>query len=671
MEKKKILSKKFILMVAVVACVTMCIELFIFNFDALRSRGQEEIVVACDCSTDESGEYLSDEIEVNCDVSNICADLTVQDYDIAYVHAVLTDEGDEYEYSTPEYVVCNGVQPTKYSNIYPAGKVHTIRLGVRAAEGTSVIINSLSVNSRIPTDIKPVRVMIIFAVLLMGVLLWKDSFIHNVYFDTHKKWQYVVTLCALLVVIVTGKKMADSNPMLKVAPWPHHKQYQELARSLEAGSVVLDGHVVDDGLIEAANPYDTIALTAKGIPYSMDYAYYDGNYYVYFGIIPEVLFFYPYYRHYGADMSNATVIYIMYTIFAIGTFLFSFGMTRKYIKSIPYFLWLMVTVCMCFVANFVYLCARPDIYNIPVMGAIAFGMMGLGLIRNALDIEHTKTRVYVCKCILLFAGAFCMAAVAGCRPQLLLIAGVLLIWMLFEDGIKNRKIFTKKTIIDTFMVVVPFAMVAALVCWYNYARFGNILDFGATYSLTTNDMNHRPFNWSRLLRGLYSFFLQPANMTTDFPFLMPTVLDCNYMGRYMVEYTLGGMLSSDGFFLSVILLVGCGFKKIDRPIRALIIYMLVAALVIAGFDANGAGVLYRYTCDCALPLTVAAGMMWMLIFDKGRNIIRYDIGVKIGYIAILAGLFYSLLTFAAGDNSLSLSECNRALYYTIATYFGV
>ena len=43
------------------------------------------------------------------------------------------------------------------------------------------------------------------------------------------------------------------------------------------------------------NPYDTIALQAAGIGYRADYAYHNGKYYVYFGIVPVLLLYLPYY----------------------------------------------------------------------------------------------------------------------------------------------------------------------------------------------------------------------------------------------------------------------------------------------------------------------------------------------------------------------------------------
>ena len=76
---------------------------------------------------------------------------------------------------------------------------------------------------------------------------------------------------------------------------------------------------------------------------------------------------------------------------------------------------------------------------------------------------------------------------------------------------KKRELFGKKSIKETLALLLPVLPVAIAVCWYNQARFGSIFEFGATYSLTSNDMNLRGFNMDRLLRGLYCFLLQPAD----------------------------------------------------------------------------------------------------------------------------------------------------------------
>ena len=75
-----------------------------------------------------------------------------------------------------------------------------------------------------------------------------------------------------------------------------------------------------------------------------------------------------------------------------------------------------------------------------------------------------------------------MALIAGCRPQLLLVifTAIPIFW---NTVFKDRKLFSKSSIANTLLFVVPIAVFALFMFHYNYARFGSPTDFGATYIL--------------------------------------------------------------------------------------------------------------------------------------------------------------------------------------------
>lgn len=661
---KKLLKNKYIIAFLIVAAVTIVMEIFVFNISSWKSKGADTVLLAKDVTTDGTLEYVTEAFTVNGPVVNVNADIWVENHDIAYVSVILTDEGDKYEYATPEYEVCNNVAESGFSNIYPFDDVHTISVRVRVLDGCIAHIHSIEINAHKPVDMKPVRMIIVFVLLYLGYLIWTPSKIHEIYYDEKKLWQKVVTILMLIAFIILGRKISTANPLIMDSPWPHHKQYQELAHSLSEGTVVLTGHEVDPALLSAENPYDTIALMAEGVQYSMDYAYFEGHYYEYFGIIPEVLFYYPYYCLKGVDLPNYKAAYGFYIILVLGVWLTTSGIIRRYVKSIPYIFFILINIGTVFCANFVYLTVRSDIYNIPVIGAVACTFMGIGLWLYGLACEKKYIRI-----ILIAAGSGFMAMVAGCRPQLLLISGIAIIWFIFEGGWKKRSLFSKGHIGEILAFLLPYALVAVVVCWYNYARFGNIFDFGATYSLTSNDMNHRGFNMNRLLRSLYCFLLQPATMSTDFPYLQPCNVLGNYMGRFLAEYTYGGILVANSFFACIWLWFFKGIRKTDKSVRAMVIFFVCSAVVIAAFDANAAGVLYRYTCDFAPAFVLAAIVLWSLYLDRGRVLVDYTFASRLAYIAVIIALGYSFMTFLASGDSVNIIENNRKLYHTIASYF--
>lgn len=660
---KKLLKNKFICSALIVLVISVICEVFIFNFSSWKVLRVKPILISGEAQTVD-GEYLSDAVTIDGPVKNVNVSLQVLNYDVADVDVIITDEGDKYEYATPKFRVYNDVADTGFANIYTYGDVHTLRVRVTAPEGCNARIDSIYANVKRPVNFKPLRFLVLAMILYMGYLVWTTGGIHDIYYDNAKWWQRILTLIVIILLLAAGKKITTADKLLMDSPWPHHKQYQELAHSLSVGTVELTQHEADPALLEMENPYDTIALMAENVPFSMDYAYYEGHYYEYFGIVPEVLFYYPYYRLKGIDLPNYKAVYGFYIVLVIGVFLTTSGWIKRYVKSIPYLFYLLINISLVLCANFIYLTVRPDVYNVPIIGGVACTFMGLGCWLHGLSCKNRPL-----SCVLLAAGSLFMALVAGCRPQLLLISGLAIIWFVFSEGFKNRRLFTKASLAETIAFCLPYLPVAVLVCWYNKARFGNIFDFGATYSLTTNDMNHRGFNFDRLFRCLYCYLLQPASFVTDFPYLVPNERFGEYMGRFLCEYTYGGMMVANAFTVSIWLWLVKGVKKAPGAVKASIVYLIASGLVIAAFDANAAGLLYRYTCDFAPAFMLAAAILWMMYLDRGRVLSDYRVVSRIAYVCILLALGYTFVTVFATGSSINLADDNRMLYYSAASYF--
>ena len=272
--------------------------------------------------------------------------------------------------------------------------------------------------------------------------------------------------------------------------------------------------------------------------------------------------------------------------------------------------------------------------------------------------------------ISLILGSLSMALVVGCRPQLAILSfAAIFLFMMPAKG-EKRIIFTRESIRETLCFVIPYVIVAIPVCWYNYARFGSIFEFGAAYSLTTNDMNHRGFNLNRLFRSMYSYLFQPPLYKTDYPFLMSSIVDGNYMGKFLFEHTYGGILIANAFMASIWLMTINGFRNIDQRVKSFALFLIGAGVFVAGFDANEAGVIYRYTCDFAPLFFLAAILLWLVLVNgSGKEIMSYSFVSSLLHVCIVISLFYSLLTFVASGNSVCLENDNAALFYGIADYF--
>lgn len=645
----------FSMMIAVMA------ELLLFNASCIRDVIKNRpTVVASDAVTGDGGEYVTDDYTVDGYVDNVYVkDISCVNTEYLYMQVTLTDEGDEYEYTLPVQRIVPGVKGSGYVNIYPYGRVHTIRVSIDVPEGTSADIGSIEINGHKPYDVKPARLLLIF--LLSAFLIHTFSCGWNIGFDPSSKAQIVCALIVCMMLIVSGKLLSVSNRLVVDSPWPHHKQYQELARSLGEGTVKVLGEQPSEELMAKENPYDTIALNVEDIPYRMDYAYHNGSYYVYFGIIPELLLYYPYYMITGRPLQNHYAGFIMYALLVPGVFMcirelvIRYGADKRADKSeFPFAAYLLMCIVTCLFSNMVYLVARPDIYNIPIISATAFSFWGVSLWLLGTRLNGTMSRAAV------FAGSFFIAMIAGCRPQMILI-GAISFWLFWSMKKEDRP-----TAAGVAAFAVPFILVAIPVCWYNYARFGNIFDFGATYSLTTNDMNHRGFNINRLLRGMYCFLFQPAVMTTDYPFIASSCIESSYMGKNLTEYTYGGSFATNLILLSVFAPFIGAVKDISSEAKKVVLTLCAAALLIAGFDVNGAGILYRYTCDMIPVLLISALIVWIYLL-KDRNIKKT--AQRMFALLALCGLIYSFMVFMGHEGSVNLMDNNPYLYESFRQWF--
>ena len=645
--------------IAVSVFLVFFIEIVICNFSSLKTLGLSETVLDENGKTDEQGIYENSfSFPGGEKLKNIYVDLDVERYDRAKVTVELTDEGNAYAYELPSFEVVPSVKSSGYQNIYPYGKVTSVHVRVEVPEGTEAVMHQISVNHRRPFQIKFLRVLLVFTVLLAGYGIWTGKKYACNVCDGSAKWHRLGILICIGVTGAAAAFFAVSNPACTRNLWPHHGQYQELAHSLAEGTAVLP-YEPDERLLSKENPYDTAALNVEQIPYRMDYAYYEGNYYAYFGIVPELLLYLPVYLLTGRDLPNYMAVFVFYIGFSIGVFGLIWELIRRFEKKVPYLAYLLLSVTVVTAGHYSVLVAKPDIYNVAVMAGNCFTALGCYLLIRGSGVEKRRWLYYL-------TGSLCFSFVAGCRPQMLLYAVFLLPF--FIPQIRKKKLFSKDSVKETLSLVIPVILVAVTVCGYNYARFGSPVDFGATYSLTTNDMNHRGMNLSRTFRGLFSFLFQPPVLTSSFPFLKSAVLKGSYMGKNIVECFYGGILFTSPVTLSVIyLLIGEREKKNQKPCK-LAVLLLVTSLVIAVFDINAAGVIVRYMSDMAFGIMAASVLVWMSVLSDENVRIRRN-SYRLLFILCLAGWMLSFFSIVTKEGAVTLYEYRPELYYEIASYF--
>ncbi len=602
--------------------------------------------------------------EVNDEIHNLLLAIVFPLNTVVSFIVMLTDEGKYYPVFLPEKVLMSGVKKSFYTNIYPSGKVGSIDVQFTLPAGSLITITGICANARIPFMVSPCRFLLISGFLFLfyqslAGKKWQAETIHQ-----RSKKQFFITAVTILLLIGMSWKLVHINPMCVDPKWPHHKQYQELAEVISQGHFYLD-KTPSEELMNSDNPYDTIYLQANGIDYHADYAYYDGKYYVYFGIVPELLLYLPCYLITGHHMPNYMAVFLFYCGFIPAVFALYREICRRWFPHTPFILYIIAGILTVCSGNYLFIIARPDLYDVPIMAANMFTVAGLWLWIKGKYAEYPNIRNISYSC-----GSMCMALVAGCRPQMLLFS-FLAVPLFWDEVIKKRKLFNKKNLWDTVCICMPYLITAIGIMYYNSARFGSPLDFGATYSLTSNDMTKRGFNLHQALLGLWHFFARPPVVESDFPFLQGVqIASGSYMGKLNSEYTYGGLLVSNAFLWVLFSMVSKKEFLKNKGIYAFTILNIVISVILCIVDVTGAGILQRYMVDMIWGMWLAAVLLWFAWAEKARNngILR-TVLFCLTAVCLMQAAYGFGVVFGCGDLSTNIQIANPKLYYYLKELF--
>ena len=667
--------KKYKTAFCIILLFALFLELFVFNFRAVESvfnkRIDAENYHVSGASEISDGVYRVDESEtgevsfeindINRELKNVLIDLET---DNAYTRMQLwaADEANVLGRDLPEREIVSGLTQTKYIRTHFGGEVRTLKITFKDMQPDSQFtLSGITFNARVPMCFSILRFLLVLGVMMLLYTFRPKSFVYKYALDLKKKWQRTAIITFLVIQIVSMWGLCNANPVIRGVSNGAHMQYNNLAEAFLEGHTYIDIKP-NERLKELENPYDQILRHQENVDYQGDTAYYNDRYYVYFGVVPALLFYLPYKVIAGteADLPNYIVLFINCVLLCAALVYLLNTIIRKWFKNTSFGLFFIVSVIVCDTCGIIYFLKRPEFYPIPIAEAIAFAALGLSLWIRA-EGEDREGRSCL-KTGYLLGGAICMALVAGCRPQLLLSTffGVILFW---NKVFKDRTLFSKNSIKNTLALCMPYIVVGAGLMIYNYVRFDSPFDFGAMYNLTGNDMTRRGINADRTLTGLFYYLLQPIVISNIFPYAQISYVGTMYQGLTIFEGMYGGFL-----WLSPITLFGIRglwkkkwYKNSDIRPYILICAATAFALVIIFADTQMAGVLPRYYYDFAWLLLLASAISVFAEYnrinsDKQKKLIRLVL------ICFMISLTINSLNMFI-DFGFGMQFCNPEFYY--------
>ncbi len=624
--------------------LTLFCEFFVYNFRAIESSEYRSVSVLhegeVDADKTEDGSYQlirkSDDLTFELkgfgsEIQNIYIDAVGYDKDGVPLDLTVKIEATDkanaiYIKSMPKRTLFYGVPETSYIPMQLRGVTEDLRITFTATDCKSIVINDISVNTPKPFSFDGTRMTVTLILILAIYLLRPSSPVYKI--KLCSSWgQTAFTAAVIIAELILVFGLISSTDHFTKLISAHHGQYQQLAQSFLNGHLYLETEV-PEFLLEMENPYDYALRTETAREqrqyYYWDAALYGNHYYVYFGVVPCLLLYLPYHLLTGKDLPNDIAIFIFAIFFVIGCFCLVRQIIKRYFsdKNISYIIYILLSLLLVNTSGLLFIASYADMYSVPIMGALAFTVCGLSFWLLALSNKRFRA-------LKLALGSLCMALVAGCRPNLLLFSFLFFPFFLGEiiKAFKEKRIFTRESIVNSVAFALPYIVVAAGLMWYNYARFGSPLDFGANYNLTTNDMTSRGFVWERMGVAAFMYLFQLPKLILTFPFIRNCDFDSTYMGVTIREAMYGGIFAYSPFLWSFFLIprVKETLKKYKVLIPALM--LLAFGIITPLLDAQLAGILQRYFADFSLMLSLGALFVFLPVFfnadtDRRRRDLR-------------------------------------------------
>lgn len=423
------------------------------------------------------------------------------------------------------------------------------------------------------------------------------------------------------------------------------------------GQLYID-YAPDEKLAELENPYDR--AQREDVTYLWDRSYYDGRYYSYFGTTPVFTVIYPYYFLTGKIPAASTIQLIFMLMFAVFFPLLIMVLGKKLSKRItPVMLSLIAYTA--FVSSLQMLMARgrSAFYYIAATSAMAFLAMFAFLFFKGIFSERFKSR-----CIyFLFAGL----AFALCFHSRINVAfgAVFFIIPMLVFGIILKKRKLRERIIElcslAFFVIIGFVLSFI----YNYLRFGDIFEFGASYQLTVADVSTYKLDIKEIGYAIYCYFIAPLKDSIITDSLVFTNTKIAAVDRYLYIDKYFGIFAVPFMLASLTLPFVLIDKSKNFAYRVTMISSFVGMFIMAWVDFCMGGVIFRYLCDISVIMAVISAVCMFSWMDKILSIENATYKRILNYLVIFVlviALYRTFQIMAVEDGNLFKMNYDSIFY---------
>ena len=498
-----------------------------------------------------------------------------------------------------------------YFKVLPKGEVKELRLSFdQRAVASGVAIVALEINKPIPVDLSLLRILMLTGVLTFAWSVVKLSWRQGKVIVGSKRYRQITHSCLAIMILGAAALFYATSPYQATEggfkfisngylPYntPNHDLlvplpqtpaeyeandfYIQMLAAYTSGQLSLP-YPADPRLEQVTNVYDNSELFAKQIPFLWDHAYYNGKYYVYFGLAPLLTIYYPIYLVTGEAPCAALAAFIATVYALLGLY---FGVTRlirALFRQVNPLLLGLGLITMALASGIFMMQGMMVFYILPYL--LGFAVLGLTLgcatrlytlvrldrmpsmegkaaseravnqeqrskragahsserdaaradqvqaLTRTEDLQRLKAVGFRARTLkweriqayaeLVVLGLAIVGMVTS-RPLNLLYQLIFLAPVLWFYLRSDSALRTKLQ--AAACTGIPVLLGAIGVMWYNYARFDSIFEFGQFNQLTLFDTHYHELhlNFELFFSVLYHYFCENFNLIANFPYVTP------------------------------------------------------------------------------------------------------------------------------------------------------
>lgn len=693
MEKLK--KYKFVIQIIILVIIAVLLEAVVFNINSFRLLGNEEYTYKNIEITDEmlhgfkksgENEYTAtyDNPYIYIDNLNMATGTIkidaqrkeIEKLDDRKLEVIIyyTDVTSAYARYLPEKTINSNVERSKYCVLHLSGNTGYLLTQFNISEGEAITIESIEINIDVPYHFNIIRFALTLLVMLAVFLLFNLKVFEEKY-DIKNKMQKAILWSIFAIFILTSIGIISLTSKDNKGIVTKFEHNPNLVYEVYYTNALINGSLslkVEPGekLKNMANPYDAIARATEGIDVLYDYAYYNGKYYVYFSIIPQLLFFIPFKLITGQYLNLMYPVLIFCGLGSLFAMLSIRKIINKYFKKANFRITVLSVITALFASMTLYIVGRPKVYE--VVASCGYWLIMQAVYCFIKAFEKKDGKIEYCYLTL---GCISAAAAVNARPNLLIVS--LLFLPIFLDKFaflcskikkaqdKQAKKYELKNMAKFILsIVLPYGIIGASMMVLNYVRFDSITEFGARYQLTSNDMTNLGYRLSTIPLGLWHYLFNPPVIDLTFPFIHMEPVTPLYLGFYGCGYVGVGT-----FFMAPIcvLLIFLPMLKQKLKEKSINLYentrnsLIVAIIMIVAITLLAASY-QRYALDFTWMIVWPAIIIVLLIHEL---LVDNDLLKKIyEKLIFIATLICVLTTLAMSIKS----EANNIEKYSTEIY---